>query len=127
MDRTYSILVVEDDHEMRNLLRDGLWGEGYQLNEVRDGYEALRAVLRTVPDLILTEVHIPSGGVEYISRLRAVAPGCPIVVMTAFRDERLREAVQRAGGTISMMKPVHLTELRSCLRALVGPIHQSIK
>lgn len=127
MDRTYSILIVEDDRDMRSLLRDGLWGEGYQLSESHDGYAALRAVLRSVPDLILTDVRIQSGGVEYIAQLRAIAPGCPIVVMASFHDEPLRAAVLQAGATAYITKPVHLTELRLCLRALVSSVHQPIK
>ena len=127
MERTYSILIVEDDRDMRSLLRDGLWGEGYQLSEVCDGSEALRMVVRCVPDLILTEVRVSTGGVDYISRLRAIARSCPIVVMTAFPDEWFREAVLRAGATSAVMKPVHLTELRLCLRTFVSSAHQPIQ
>ncbi|MFO0706195.1 MAG: response regulator [Nitrospira sp.] len=127
MDRIYSILMVEDDRDMRSLLRDGLWGEGYQLIEARDGYEALRTVMRSAPDLILTDVRVPRGGIDYLSQLRFVAPGCPIVVMSAFRDERLREAVLRAGATAYITKPIHLTELRKSLRVLLSPAPQPIK
>ncbi len=114
-----TVLVVDDDGEMRSLLRDGLWGEGYVLREAGDGEEAFRLVLRAVPDLILTEIRLAAGGVDYINRLRAVVPNCPIVVMTAFGDEQVKLNVFRAGATAYFSKPVHLAELRSCVKQLL--------
>jgi DNA-binding response OmpR family regulator len=115
-----SVLVVEDDGEMRSLLRDGLWNEGYGLREARDGDEAFLSVVRAVPDLIITEIRLSSGGVDYLNRLRVFAPHCPIIVMTAFVDEKLKDDVLRAGATAYFSKPVHLAELRSCVKQLLG-------
>ena len=78
------VLIVEDDREMLSLLCDEFWSSEYQLRQARDGDEAFRMVLQSVPDLILTDLRMPAGGADYISRLRTVAPRCPIVVMTAF-------------------------------------------
>ena len=115
-----TVLVVDDDGEMRSLLRDGLWSEGYVLCEAGDGEEAFRLVLRAVPDLILTEIRLAAGGVDYINRLRAVVPNCPIVVMTAFGDEQVKMNAFRVGATAYFSKPVHLAELRSCVKQLLG-------
>lgn len=120
-----SVLVVEDDGEMRSLLRDGLWNEGYSLREARDGDEAFLSVLRAVPDLIITEIRLSSGGVDYLNRLRVFAPHCPIIVMTAFGDEKLKADVLRAGATAYFSKPLHLTELRSCVKQLLGVERQT--
>jgi DNA-binding response OmpR family regulator len=120
-----SILVVEDDGEMRSLLRDGLWNEGYSLREARDGDEAFQAVLRAVPDLIITEMGLSSGGIDYLNRLRVFVPHCPIIVMTAFGDEKLKVAVLRAGATAYFSKPVHLAELRSCVKQLLDAGRQT--
>ncbi|MBH0189747.1 MAG: response regulator, partial [Nitrospira sp.] len=75
------VLIVEDDREMLSLLCDEFWSAEYRLRQARDGDEALQIVLQSVPDLILTDLRMPAGGADYISRLRTVAPGCPIVVM----------------------------------------------
>mgnify|MGYP001565732757 CR=1 FL=1 len=120
LDRRSSVLVVEDDGDMRSLLRDGLWSDGYLLREVEDGDEAVLSVLRAAPDLILTELRLVSGGVDYVRRLRAFVPHCPIIVMTAFGDDRVRGEVLRAGATVYFSKPVHLTALRSCVKQLLG-------
>ncbi len=94
-----SVLVVDDDGEMRSLLRDGLWNEGYVLREAEDGEGAFLSIVRAVPDLILTEIRLAAGGVDYVNRLRVIVPNCPIVVMTAFVDDGVRMDVLRAGGT----------------------------
>ncbi len=113
------LLIVEDDREMRSLLCDEFSGRGYQLREARDGDEAFRAVLQSMPDLILTDLRMPAGGDDYISRLRAVAPRCPIVVITGFGDTRLKARVMKAGANAYFDKPVRLADLKSCVRQLL--------
>lgn len=120
-----TVLVVEDDQEMRNLLFDELWHEGYQLREARDGDEAFRAILQSVPDLIITDLRMPGGGVEYVSRLRMFTTRCPIIVMTAFGDDQARADVLRVGATAYFNKPVHLSELKSCVKELLSATHQT--
>lgn len=115
-----TVLVVEDDEEMRDLLFEELWSEGYQLREARDGEEALRAMIQATPDLVITDLRFPGGGLDYVHRLRASAPGCPIIVMTAFADEQARAAVTRAGASVLLNKPVHLSELKGRVKTLLG-------
>lgn len=110
--RTAVVLVVEDDREMRSLLCDEFWGAGYQLREAKDGDEAFLAVLQSVPDLILTDLRMPAGGADYVSRLRTVAPQCPIIVITAFGDAGLRAEVLRAGASAYFDKPVRISDLK---------------
>lgn len=106
------VLVVEDDREMRSLLCDEFWSAGYQLREAKDGDEAFLAVLKSVPDLILTDLRMPAGGADYISRLRTVAPHCPIIVITAFGDAGLRANVLQAGASAYFDKPVRISDLK---------------
>ncbi len=113
------VLIVEDDREMRSLLCDEFCGAGYQLREARDGDEAFLAVLRSVPDLILTDLRMPAGGDDYISRLRTVAPRCPIVVITGFGDATLKARVMKAGANAYFDKPVRLADLKDCVQNLL--------
>jgi len=110
--KTVVLLVVEDDREMRSLLCDEFWSAGYQLREAKDGDEAFLAVLRSVPDVILTDLRMPAGGADYISRLRTVAPHCPIIVITAFGDAGLRADVLQAGASAYFDKPVRISDLK---------------
>jgi len=123
--KTALVLVVEDDREMRSLLCDEFWSAGYQLREAKDGDEAFRAVLQSVPDLILTDLRMPAGGVDYVSRLRTVAPHCPIVVMTAFGDAGSRAAVLQAGANAYFDKPVRVADLKVTVERLLNHNQQA--
>ncbi|MBS0184633.1 MAG: response regulator [Nitrospira sp.] len=114
-----TVLIVEDDREMRSLLCDEFCGMGYQLREARNGDEAFLAVLQSVPDLILTDLRMPAGGDDYISRLRTVAPRCPIVVITAFGDATLKGQVVKAGADAYFDKPVRIADLKNCVQQLL--------
>lgn len=113
------LLVVEDDKDMRSLLCDELWGEGYQLREASNGIEGVAAVQRAAPDLIVTDLKMPSGGFDYVHRLRNCAPGCPIIVMTAFGDARTKEQALKSGATAYFDKPVRLAELKATVKRLL--------
>ena len=118
------VLVVEDDREMRSLLCDELWSEGYQLREAKDGDEALQCVTQSPPDLILSDLKMPAGGLEYVSRLHARVPGCPIVLMTGFGDAKLKADVVKAGASAYFDKPVRVAELKATIRQLLNHVSQ---
>ena len=67
------VLIAEDDWEMRSLLCDELYDLGVSIREAADGDEALRSVLEAPPSLILTDLRMPAGGLDYIARLRRAA------------------------------------------------------
>lgn len=113
------LLVVEDDRDMRSLLCDELWDEGFQLREASNGDEALIAVMEAVPDLIITDLKMPAGGVDYVNRLRTFAPECPIILMTAFGNTKAKEEALKSGATAYFDKPVHLSELKATIHELL--------
>lgn len=119
-EKTAVLLIVEDDREMRSLLCDEFCGMGYQLREARDGDEAFLEVLHSVPDAILTDLRMPAGGDDYISRLRTVAPQCPIIVITAFGDPGLKGRVIQAGADAYFDKPVRIADLKNCVQQLLN-------
>lgn len=119
-DTRKEILLVEDDHEMRSLLCDELWDLGYPLKEAADGDEALRVVMEKAPALIVTDLRMPAGGVDYLARLRKFAPSSPIVVMTSFGDAQTKEAVLRNGATAYFDKPLRLKDLKGTIVKLLG-------
>ena len=113
------LLVVEDDRDMRSLLCDELWDEGYQLTEAANGDEALVAILNAVPDLIVTDLKMPAGGLDYVNRLRTFAPQCPIILMTAFGDSRTKEEALKSGATAYFDKPVRVSEFKTMIKELL--------
>ena len=117
--KTATVLIVEDDSEMRSLLCDEFGTSGYHLQEAKDGDQAFKAVLQAEPDLILTDLRMPGGGAEYIGHLHLLVPHCPIIVMTAFGDARLKAEVLRAGASAYFDKPVRIAALKEKVEALL--------
>ncbi|MGH2583763.1 MAG: response regulator, partial [Dehalococcoidia bacterium] len=66
------VLVVDDDHEILAVVRDVLESEGYKVETAANGEDALAAVARLLPDLIMLDVNMPQvDGWEVLGRLRA--------------------------------------------------------
>lgn len=116
------ILIAEDDREMRSLLCDELYDLGLSIREAADGDEALRSVLDTRPTLIISDLRMPAGGLDYISRLRTFAPGVPIVLLTSFGDSQTKANALALGVEAYFDKPVRLSELKGAVRRLLGQV-----
>jgi CheY-like chemotaxis protein len=115
------VLIAEDDKEMRSLLCDELYDLGLSIREAADGDEALRMVLDARPSLILTDLRMPAGGLDYISRLRTFAPGVPMILLTSFGDSKTKADALAIGVEAYFDKPVRLSELRGAVQRLLGP------
>jgi DNA-binding response OmpR family regulator len=114
------LLVVEDDRDMRSLICDELWDLGMRVVEAADGDEAMQKLNGVKPDLILTDLRMPAGGMDHVLRLRTMAPGCPIIVMTAFGDATTRGTALKCGAAAYFDKPVRMVELKASIRELLG-------
>lgn len=121
------LLLVEDDPAMRSLLCDELWDLGYRLIEAADGDEALKQVMDGAsPDLILTDLRMPAGGLDYIARLRRFAPKTPIILMTAFGDAKTKAQAHTFGITEYFDKPVRIGELKAAIERILPRGEQSL-
>ncbi len=116
MDTPKRILVVEDDAEMRTLLEDFLKEEGFEIELVSNGAEAFRKLVRESFALILTDIRLPGlTGLDILPGFRKLQPEVPIIVITAFGSEDVREKAIKRGATIYLEKPVHFYTLRKIL------------
>ena len=69
------ILCIEDDRDTAALIAEELVERGYEVQLARDGQEGLAAILRTMPDLVLSDISMPvMSGFELLERLTALAP-----------------------------------------------------
>jgi len=95
-----SVLIVEDDEPIRELIGAFLTDEGFEVTLARDGQGAVRAVRERIPDLILLDVHLPDGeSVENLMpRIRACAGSdVPLVVMSASHQQGRAAALGACG------------------------------
>ena len=103
-----TILICDDQASLRELVRGVLEIGPYDLHEARDGQEAVEAVERLQPDLILLDLMMPvMNGLEVLERVRAMEGGAeiPVVVLTASTRTADRDAVERIDGAQLLVKP----------------------
>ncbi len=113
------ILVVEDDREMRSLLMRGLAYEGYQVESVATGEEAVEKSASAVPDLVVLDLMLPGiDGLEVCRRLRAF-DGVPVLMLTARRTLADKVAGFESGADDYLVKPFALEELLVRVKALL--------
>ena len=117
-----TILIVEDNHDIRRMLKLLLESEHFLVLEAANGAEALNAVNQEHPDLILTDLELPKvDGFETIRRLRKIDgfQNTPIIVLSAHSEPAICEAAERAGSNYFLTKPVDFDELMWLLEDLL--------
>jgi DNA-binding response OmpR family regulator len=108
------ILVVDDEPSIRQLVRDVLEVEGYQVETVEDGYSALRAIDAARPDCVILDVMMPGiDGHEVLQRIRAAerGPDLPVVMLTAAADDAQQWQAWTEGVDYFLAKPFEADEL----------------
>ena len=114
------ILVVDDDASIRRMLDRTLAAEGHLVEVAADGGEALAAVERSTPDLVVLDVRMPGvDGLAVCRRLRAKGLSTPVLMLTARDAVSDRVAGLDAGADDYLVKPFATEELLARVRALL--------
>jgi CheY-like chemotaxis protein len=109
-----SILIVDDDENIRELLRLHLSSAGYEVHVAEDAISAGYMVLRSPPDLIITDINMPHmDGFEFIAALKSdkSLPRIPVICLTSFEEGDLRGKELGVVGYVT--KPVRADRLLS--------------
>ncbi|MFI9550525.1 response regulator transcription factor [Nonomuraea endophytica] len=115
-----TVLVVEDNEELRRALSRALRTEGYGVAVASDGVAGLAALAEQHPDLVVLDVMMPEmDGLEVCRRLRAGGDRRPVLMLTALDGVRDRVAGLDAGADDYLVKPFALEELFARVRALL--------
>jgi two-component system response regulator MprA len=111
------VLVVEDDHGVRDVLARGLREEGFHVTTAADGASALRSV-EGGADAVVLDVGLPdSDGRDVCQAMRARGVDVPVLFLTAYDGVTDRLSGFSAGGDDYLVKPFHFAELVARLRA----------
>jgi two-component system, OmpR family, KDP operon response regulator KdpE len=112
-----NILVVDDEPQIRRVLRSTLSFRGYTINEVSSGEEAVERVGKIKPDLILLDVNLPGmSGIETCREIRRTTDA-PIIMLTVRSAERDKVIALDAGADDYVTKPFGIEELLARIRA----------
>lgn len=114
------VLIIEDEHIVRGVLRRMLEVGGHQVMDAADGETGLDRFRNAAPDVVFVDLLMPGiTGYEVIEELRAREPEAKIVAMTAVGEAALRIAEER-GADDSLLKPFRLSTVLRIVRELVG-------
>jgi two-component system, OmpR family, KDP operon response regulator KdpE len=112
-----TILVVDDEPQIRRVLRATLASNGYEVIEAKSGQEAIEMVVTERPELILLDVNMPGmSGLEACNKIRMSFHG-PIIMVTVRNAERDKIAALDAGADDYIVKPFAIGELLARIRA----------
>jgi two-component system KDP operon response regulator KdpE len=112
-----TILVVDDEPQIRRVLRATLSSNGYEVVEAKSGQEAIEMVVTERPELILLDMNMPGmSGLEACSKIRLSFDG-PIIMVTVRNAERDKIAALDAGADDYIVKPFAIGELLARIRA----------
>ena len=115
-----AILVVEDDDVLRGALSRGLGEEGFAVDTVATGAEALRRVETTAPDGLVIDIGLPdTDGRDLCQALRARGIQTPVIFLTARDATADKVGGLRLGGDDYITKPFSLEELVARVRAVL--------
>lgn len=110
------VLVVDDDLSLLKAMRIGLAARGDEVVTAHSGSEALTKVALTRPDLVILDLGLPdTDGIEVCRRIREFS-GVPIVVLSAYGDERRKVEALDSGADDFVTKPFGMAELEARLR-----------
>ncbi len=117
---TAKVLIVEDERGIAMALEDDLTLEGYRVEVIGDGVEAVRRVRETSFDVILLDVMLPGkDGFEVCRELRRSGIRTPILMLTARAQEAEKVLGLEAGADDYVTKPFGVRELRARIAALL--------
>ena len=120
-----TVLVVDDEPQLRQLYRDTLEAEGYRVVEAEGAATALERLGAPGADLAILDIRMPGiHGLELLSRIHTIRPDLPVIICSAlpglFDDYALWEARQQVVATLA--KPVDIDVLIRCVgRAVEAP------
>lgn len=123
------VWIADDDPAMRDMLVEVFRRDGYQVVEFESGVELEDELERANyardargPELLIADVRMPGGdGLEAVTELRSLDWSTPVILMTAFPDDRIYDEARRLGVAAVFDKPFELRELEEVVAELLPP------
>ncbi len=116
------ILIADDDRSMRVALQNVLASDGYEIESVSDGIEAVSRCEKNMPNLIILDALMPNlNGFEACKKIRMLQRSkyVPILIVTALEDEKSIEQAFECGATDYIPKPIHFAVMRQRVARLL--------
>ena len=115
-----SILVIDDDHYIINLLANYFEREGYKVHTLTKGKPALELLRAEEIDAVLCDIRLPDiNGTELLKHLRQVSPDTPVIMMTAYAEIRAAVDSIKSGAFDYVTKPIYPEEISNIIKKAI--------
>ncbi|RPI35510.1 MAG: sigma-54-dependent Fis family transcriptional regulator [Nitrospiraceae bacterium] len=112
MENTGKILIIDDDNDLRSVLRDVLSDEGFSVSEASDGNSGIQAFSNDSPHAVLLDLNMPRmNGIDTLSELKQINPKVPVIILTAYGDIPTAVEAMRLGAYDFTTKPPEFDRL----------------
>jgi len=117
---TKSILVVDDQDGVCQLLQELLASEGFKVTTACNGFEALEMIKTLRPDILLIDMKMPGmSGIDVLTTLQDMEHNCLPIMMTAYGELEIIKEAERLGVSHFITKPFDIDELRQLMRRVI--------
>lgn len=114
------LLIVDDDPSQRRLIEFWLQEEGYSVVTAGDGKAGLQLFEEKSPRLVITDIRMPEiDGIELLSRIKAIDPDAPVILVTAFGTVNNAVEAMKLGAGDYVLKPLNPDDLKLCVRRVL--------
>ena len=123
MENKKTILVVDDDADIRAVLSMRFNSAGYDVLEACDGYEAIKISREKKPDLIILDIMMPEmDGMSASQYLKEdpITKNIPIIFLTGLQDKKTEQLYPGVGENIIIAKPYDAKELLAAVKRVIG-------
>jgi len=111
-----TVLVVDDDARIRALLQETLTAAGYRALTADGGPEAMRRLTAEEVDAVIADIKMPEwDGLTLLDRIKSQWPDLPVIMVTAYADQEIRDRVQLGGADGFLAKPFRIDKLEEML------------
>lgn len=108
------ILIVDDEMEIRDFLRDFFEDREFNVEVAPDGEHAIEVFKKGSFDLVISDMLMPRMiGIELLRRIREIKPDQRVMLMTGVKEKSMVEKAQKLGCHLYLTKPVSLAELEA--------------
>lgn len=123
-----SILIVDDESMVCDVLSEIIHNAGYETLVARDGYEALEIIQREHIPIVIVDMKLPRiDGIEVLKRTRAIMPNSVVIVITGYATMDSAAEAVKYGAFDYIAKPFSFSEIRSIVEKAVASISFSVK
>jgi DNA-binding response OmpR family regulator len=117
-----SILITDDESNIRMMLRTALESDGYAVAEAANGRDALDAMQRATPDLVVLDLNMPVlDGMAVLEQMKSIAVSSRprVIILTAYGSISAAVKATRLGAVDFLEKPITPTDLRETVRSVL--------